>query len=255
MILFVLLILALPLCAEPLSENQSRFGVITGDVGLLTQGADDWIEPHEGLPLEPGDHIRTGENGTVELVMSDNALWVLEPQTEVVMEHTETNAGLLDLFDGHLFGTVDSKRAAGSIQRWEFHTPAAVVAVRGTLFGITASKQEGTHLGVFAGNVDVQPAETAEGPQPVTEVPSGHETVARRGRPIQTFTKFSAMMSTLAARRTAVLRRQKVIQDTWSSFTPSVRKELRGRYVSPPPKHRSIRRSVPRPRRHSSPVS
>jgi len=233
------------LTAEPLAENQSRFGVITGDVGLLTQGAIDWIEPHEGLPMEPGDHIRTGEDGSVELVMSDNVLWVLEPQTEVVMEHTETNSGRLDLTGGRLSGRVDSKRAAGTAQRWEFNTPAAVAAVRGTEFGIAASRQEGMHLGVFDGVVEVQPAETAEGPQPAQEVPAGREAVIRRGQPIQTFAKFSAAVSALAARRQAVRSRQKVIENTWSPFTPSVRKELRARFVSAPPKRHAIRH-VPR---------
>jgi hypothetical protein len=251
MIAILLLILALPVCAEPLAENQARCGVMTGDVGLLSQGAENWIEPHEGLPLEPGDHVRTGEDGTVELVMSDNALWILQPKSEVIVEHTETNAGHLDLADGRLIGRVDSGRTAGTVQEWEFDTPAAVVAIRGTEFGLSASRQEGTHLGVFEGKVDMQAAETAAGPQPVTEVQTGHESVAQRGRPIQTFTKFSAGMSSLAVRRQTVRSRQKVIQDTWSPFTPSVRKELRRKYVSVPPKHHYTRRSVPRTPRHS----
>jgi hypothetical protein len=250
---FALCALSFPLMAEPLDENQSRFGVITGDVGLLTQGAEHWIEPHEGLPLEPGDHIRTGEDGTVELVMSDNALWIVQPKTDVVVEHTEVNAGHLDLADGRLIGKVDSQRTAGTVQDWEFDTPAAVVAIRGTEFGLTAAKQEGTHLGVFEGKVDFQPAETAAGPQPVTEVPSGHETVASRGRPIQTFTKFTATMSSLASLRQGLRSRQKVIQNTWSPFTPTVRKELRRRFVSVPPKRHYVRRVAPRKPHHETP--
>src|SRR5438132_975029 len=114
--------------ADPLAENQSRFGAIQGDVGLLSQGASEWIEPHEGLPIEPGDRIRTGEDGQVELIMSENALWTLEPETEVVAEHTERNAGRLDLESGALLGRVDSARTAGVVQRWEFNTPVSVAA-------------------------------------------------------------------------------------------------------------------------------
>lgn len=255
MIFLMLLMLALPVWAEPLDENQSRFGVITGDVGLLTQGADHWIEPHEGLPLEPGDHIRTGEDGTVELVMSDNALWIVQPKTDVVVEHTEINSGHLDLADGRIIGKVDSKRTAGTVQDWEFDTPAAVLAVRGTEFGITATKQEGTHLGVFEGKVDFQPAETAEGTQPVTEVPAGRETVSSRGHPIQTFTKFTPVMSSLASLRQVLRSRQKVIEDTWSPFTPTVRKELRRKFVSVPPKHHYVRKAAPRKPRHETPAA
>ena len=74
MIFLFLLLIASPLCADTLAENQARFGVITGDVGLLSLGAVDWIEPHEGLPIEPGDRIRTGEDGTVEVIMGENIL-------------------------------------------------------------------------------------------------------------------------------------------------------------------------------------
>jgi hypothetical protein len=250
MIALLLLLLALPAIAEPLSENQSRFGVITGDVGLLTQGADHWIEPHDGLPLEPGDHIRTGEDGVVELAMSENALWILQPGTEVVVEHTDLNAGRLDLAEGRLIGKVDSARTAGTVQHWEFNTPAAVVAIRGTEIGLWASKEEGTHLGVFEGKVDMQGAETAEGPQPVTEIQVGKEAVARRGRPVQAASKYSPTMSLLAGKRRDMQHRQQVIENTWSPFTPTLRTELRKKFVAAPAKHRPKPRVVPRKPRH-----
>src|SRR5262249_19348733 len=102
MIFLLLFLLVLPVCAEELSENQARFGVITGDVGLLSQGASEWIEPHEGLPLEPGDHIRTGEDARVEILPGPNALWVLEPESEMGVEHMEANAGRFNLSSGTL---------------------------------------------------------------------------------------------------------------------------------------------------------
>jgi hypothetical protein len=246
MIWFMILLLAAPLCAEPLTENQARFWAVTGDVGLLTQGAAEWIEPQEGLPIEPGDHIRTGEDGRVELALSDNALWILEPETEVVMEHTEINAGRLDLSSGTLMGKVDSMRAAGTVQRWEFNTPAAVVAVRGTEFALEASRQGGTHLGVFEGTVELEPAETAQGLQPPVQVSAGQESVAKRGKPIQIMSRFSPRMQAIAGKRQVLKRRQQRIQNTWSPFTPAVRTELRRKFVSPPPKRRPMRhRTVP----------
>jgi len=249
-----LIFLSFPLFAEPLSENQARFGVITGDVGLLAQGASEWIDPHEGLPIEPGDHIRTGVDGKVEIVSSDHALWILQPETEAVVEHTETNAGRVDLSSGSLVGKVDSERAAGTAQLWEFNTPAAVLAVRGTEFAIDVSRREGTRLGVFEGSVDMEPAETAEGLQPPQKIPSGREATARRGQPIQLLTRFSSRTTVLSALCPALRRRQKQIEDTWSPFTPTVRAELRRRYVTPPSKHSMIRRSHPRTRRSPPPT-
>jgi hypothetical protein len=244
-----LCVLSFRLSAEPLSENQARLGVVTGDVGLLSQGAVDWIEAHEGLPIETGDRIRTGEDGRVELIASELALWVLEPNTDVVAEHIEADAGLIDLNSGALYGTVDSERAAGRSQRWEFNTPAAVLAVCGTEFALDVSKQEGTRMGVFEGKVAMQTAETAEGPQPPIEVSSGQEAAARRGRPIQTSAKLGSRLTALSALRGPARRRQKQIEGTWSPFTPTVRADLRRRFVAPPAKHSPLRHAVSRKRR------
>ncbi len=249
MIALIILLLAAPVFAEPLTENQARFGVITGDVGLLTQGAMDWIEPHEGLPIEPGDHIRTGEDGRVEILLSENALWMLEPESELVTEHMDTDTGRFNLSSGTLMGKVDSERTAGTVQRWEFNTPAAVAAIRGTEFILECSKTEGTRLGVFEGTVDLEPAETAAGLQPPVEVPMGHEAVAKRGRPIQTLKTFSPRMRAWSTALPAFRRRQKQIQNTWSPFTPTVRQELRLKFVKALPKAkprpRPVKRKIP----------
>ncbi len=241
--LLVLAICHLPcrVQADTLAENQARFGVITGDVGLLYQGAPEWIEPHEGLPIEPGDRIRTGEDGEVELIMGENVLWMLEPETEIVTEHMETHAGRLNLSSGTLLGKVDSARAAGIAQQWEFNTPASVVAIRGTEFALQFSKPEGCHLGVFEGTVEVEPAETAEGLQPPVRVSVGQEAVSRRGKPLQMLTKFTPRMQALSAKRAFVARRQRQIQNTWSPFTPAVRAESRRKFVAAPPKRPRIR--------------
>jgi hypothetical protein len=234
--------------ADPLAENQARIGVITGDVGFLSQGAPDWIEPHEGLPLEPGDHIRTGEDGHVELQMSENALWILEPDSEVETEHIEANAGRLNLLSGALLGRVDSARAAGVMQRWEFNTPVSVAAVRGTEFALQFSKTEGSRLGVFEGTIELQPAETAQGLQPPTRVAAGQEAMTPPRKPTKLLGKFSPLMQTLAAKRAMMERRHTQIQNTWTPFTTAVRTEARKRFAAAPPKRARVRPHPARPR-------
>jgi len=250
-VISLLLLSLLPLLpsgtiADTLAENQARFGVITGDVGLLSQGATEWIEPHEGLPLDPGDRIRTGEDGRVEFAMSENVLWTLEPESEVVTEHMETNAGRMNLTSGSLLGVVDSARAAGTVQSWVFNTPAFVVAIRGTEFALEFSKGKPGRLGVFEGVVELQPAETAAGPLSPVRVSAGQEAVAARGKPLLMLAKFSPGMQALSALRSRLKARQRQIHDTWSPFTPAVRHDARSKFVAPPPKRR-VRRSVGRP--------
>src|SRR6185437_880644 len=156
---FVLLLASSFSFADVLAENQARFGVVQGTVQLLSQGAREWIDAHEGLPLEPGDEIQTGDDGQADLVLSPNALWHVQPQTDLVTGHMETSAGRFNLLTGLLIGKVDSKRAALP-QRWEFDTPSAVCRVRGTEFAVAVSTRAETRVAVYAGEVEIQPAET-----------------------------------------------------------------------------------------------
>lgn len=222
--------------AEIPSENQARFGEVIGDVGLLTQGALEWIVPHEGLPIESGDQIRTGEEGKVELILSENAMWTLESETQVAMERTDANSGRLTLSSGTLLGRVDSAKAAGVSQRWEFNTPMAVIAVRGTEFAIEAIPSMATRLGVFEGEVDMQPAETAEGLPPPIRIAAGNEGLLWRGKTALRQVLGERMRGIDRIGRPRLRERHRRIQQTWSPYTPLVRGDLRKRFVAPPPK-------------------
>lgn len=229
---------------DGLADNQARFGVITGDVGLLTQGARDWIVPHDGLPIEPGDHIRTGEDGQVEIIVSQNALWLLRPETDIVMEHTETNEGQLDISKGVLLGKLDSGRVSAA-QHWEFNTPMAVCAVRGTEFAIDVPQKQESHLGVFEGNVEMRPAEGASGESSPVRVPAGQEGVLQRGKTLKLLKKFSPGMQQHYQDRVLVEKALIRNQGTWSPYTEALRLNLRRKFVAPvEPRH-----SVPKPPR------
>jgi hypothetical protein len=246
-LLLSLSLASIPSSAEDVSEVQARCGVVTGDVGLLPNGADDWIAPHEGLPLESGDSLRTGEDGRVELILEQNVLWRLEPGTELLLERNEPHGGRYQLESGSLIGKIDSSRTGGFGQNWEFNTPVVTVAVRGTEFAIQFSKIAGGRVGVFEGTVELQPAETAEGMQPSQQISAGQEAVAKRGRRVEVLKTFSPGMKSLASWRAVLRSRQRQIQRTWSPHTPTYRKELRARYVKPLTK--KPKRYRPRPNR------
>ena len=233
--------------ADNLAENQARFGRISGDVGLLSQGADQWIEAQEGLPIEPGDHIRTGDDGAAEIVLSQNVLWLMEPQTDLETEHMESNEGRFNLSDGDLLGQVDSAHAQAP-QDWEFNTLTALCAIRGTEFVLHASAKDGTRLGVLEGEVDMSPPEGIRGLETPVRIAAGHEGASERDRPPKVFDRFSPAVRALSARMADLRARLARVQNTWSPFTPEVRQDLRRRFV-PPPSKRPRRVVVPRRRR------
>src|SRR5690348_12155473 len=113
------------LSADELAEAQARFGQVNGNVQILSSGASDWVDAHVDLPIERGDQIHVGDDGEAELAMSENVLWVLHPNTDVIVEHAVKDEGQLTITQGGLLGKVD---ASAGPQRWEFSTPMAVCA-------------------------------------------------------------------------------------------------------------------------------
>jgi len=235
-----------------LVENQARFGTIEGDVGFLSQGATEWREPQPGLPIESGDQIRTAEDSRVELHMTPNVLWVLEPDTQVVSERTDQRSGRLHLTAGVLLGKVDSQRTPIQ-QEWAFTTPAATMRVRGTEFVIHFSPQEGTRLAVMEGVVEMQSAETIAGPQPVQRVLAGQEGVSRRGKPLEIRPEYSALVKPFTARRADLRKRMARHQQGWSYWTAKDREELRKKIVPAVQKSKK-RKPIPNHRRRQQPT-
>lgn len=239
--------LALAVCAvEPgqLADNQSRFGVIQGDAGFLSQGAKAWQEPHIGLPFEPGDHLRTADDSRIELQMSDKMLMVLEPDSEAVVEFASDRAGRVDLVEGTLLGIVDPAADAVT-QDWEIDTPAATLMVhRASEFALQFSPTEGTHVGVFAGEVELQPAESAAGEGKAIRLTANQEARVTRKQPIPKVIALEAVMRAYRDRKAEMKRRQQRVELDWSVWNPQDRKALRAKYVAAPPKPKPMRKRV-----------
>ncbi len=251
--LFVLIFLATGSGAaspyeQGLSENQARFGSVEGDVGVLLNGTASWITPSEGMPIEAGDQIRTSEEGRVELSLSQRMFVFLEPKTQVVAERAEPNGGRVNLLEGTLFGKLDS---AGTVERqnWEFNTPSAVCGVRGTEFALTTTPSEGTRLGVFEGEIDVQEAERPQELAPLVRVGTMQEAWVMRGKPLRHLRQFSPSLQPMLARRSVLRARQGRMKRIWTPFTPETRLEARTRLRKGVLKERPIRKRVIKRRR------
>ena len=235
---------------EEISDIQARFGVITGDVQILSQGAVDWVDAHTDLPLASGDEIHVGDDGEAILIMSDHALWTLRPNSDVEVGHMTVTEGEISLREGTILGKVDP--IAGMPQTWRFETPASICAVRGTEFALAHSDDEGTHLGVFEGAVEMRPAESATGEASSILIKAKEEGMSRRGQPLRKLRQQSFWTRQQIHRLPLLRERLLTVQKTWSPFTPSYRKELRSKFIKPAkvkPHHAPIRR---RPRHSAS---
>ncbi|HVO32705.1 MAG TPA: FecR family protein [Elusimicrobiota bacterium] len=217
-----------------MAESQARFGVFSGTVEILSQGAPEWVAVHEGLPIEPGDRIHTEEDSRAELIMSDNVLWLLRPDSEVVAEHTDLNSGRFDVAQGVLLGKVDPARA-GAAQRWEINTPGAICTVRGAEFAVDVQADKNSRVGIFDGEVEVQPADTAAGESTPLRIAAPQEGVVRRGKPLQIVRSMDKAMQPYEREFADVRARLARLRRTWTPYTTTVRTEFRKKFIAPPP--------------------
>jgi hypothetical protein len=219
-----------------LAENQARFIEVTGEVRVVPQGSSNWLDARTDLPIDVGDVIQVGEESQAEIYITKNVLWVLQPNTEVIVGHTTTREGRLSLKTGGMIGKVEAPGTA-----WAFETPMALCGVRGTEFALTHTSADGTRLGVFKGTVELQPAESAEGTYPSVTIHAHEEGVLQRGKPFQKLARFSPGMDAQARHLPAVQKRFQIISGIWGPLTVEYRKELR-RKIVPPVKMSPIRR-------------
>ncbi|MBN2719862.1 MAG: FecR domain-containing protein [Proteobacteria bacterium] len=146
--------------AEGLSELVSRDSAASRGAGILFREGDvrirresnpQWQEPGQAdRLLRPGDSIRTGKGGSVELrLMADGSRVDVGPETSFKVEDEDTVC--LD------FGKVlfDIRNwLEGKKRRFEVRTPAAVCAVRGTRFGVFTDPGGKSTLFVLEGEVE-----------------------------------------------------------------------------------------------------
>ncbi len=245
---FFLIFNALCFAEDPLAENQMRIVRVSGDARLFVQGATDGVEAKTGMPMEPGDQIHTGEDGEVELVVNSHALWVVQSNSDLIIGYTTEKEGRIQMRRGAILGRVDT--VGRYPDPWQFETPLAVATVKGTEFALAHSDEEGTHLGVFQGTVELKLAETADQLADThVLVQANEEGISQKKKPLSKG-PWTANMRTRMRKMLEVRKRQRETAHVWSPLTTGYRKELRQKLVPPPPKS-VIRRIPPRSQKRS----
>lgn len=117
--------------SEPIAARVSRVqGEVSGSRGPLEPGAE----------VVTGDEIRTGENGSTTIELSDGSVLTLQPSSRLTVESLSVLKGT-NQQDAQLrlhSGRVESQTAMqrGPAARFRVLTPTAAVGVRGTRFRV-----------------------------------------------------------------------------------------------------------------------
>ncbi|MBI4676494.1 MAG: FecR domain-containing protein [Elusimicrobia bacterium] len=235
---------AQPTQAQPAEAStwDARITMVQGQVTVFARGSDEGVPAAEEMPVEEGDHVRTGADGRAELALSADSVIDLGPGSAITLSNLDPKQTLLDLDLGTLVAKLRWKGTPG--RRLDVMTPTVVAAVRGTEFGVTVQEGGDTSVGVFdEGKVAVRtkdtPAieETMLEPRQEVHVPKGPqvETETREGRSYLRVNELSRLKP-YQERIERIRERPEALSRAWKEMARPEREQIRSRMTQ---EHRS----------------
>jgi hypothetical protein len=133
------------------AQESWRISKSSGDVSIMTEGFQP-VALAAGMILQPGNSIRTGQNGRVLLTRGNETILISANSAISFPKNGKQNGMSTTVLQqaGSILLEVE-KRA---INHFEVETPHLSAVVKGTRFHVTMSGNE-TRVGVFRGQVEV----------------------------------------------------------------------------------------------------
>ena len=173
---FLLMALAFVFAAETPTELQ--YVVVSVKRHLFLETADGEKAVQSGERVRSGDALRTGSRSKTELAApAFAARFVVGSKTRFSLAHDQPGV-LLQIERGSL-RAIFGKLKEGDQRERLVTTPSAVLAVRGTEYGVEVEKDGDTSVAVFEGTVEVW---EAAGVGQRLRLQAGQSTRVRRGK-------------------------------------------------------------------------
>jgi len=124
--------------------------ITEGEVFVMKEGTDDWVNAGIGVELEVGDGVKTGDNSGAEITFFDGSTMEMVAGTEIEILSLDIacDTGVTTITLAQMIGDTIS-RVTGILDpasSYEVETPSGVVGVRGS----------GVRIQVFVGNLNYE---------------------------------------------------------------------------------------------------
>lgn len=143
--------------SKSLFAVEARITEMEGDVEVLLSGSTNWIPVTEETPLEEGDAIKTGKDSRAEVGTPEGTVLSLEEKSSLTLADLKPQNTRLKFSLGSLLIKIMKKLSAR--ERFSVETPAAVLSVRGTEFGVSVDEKGEMEAGVQEGEVELSHAQ------------------------------------------------------------------------------------------------
>lgn len=149
------------------AQSENRKCVIKSLIGTvkIRRGASvNWIDAKPNMPLKEKDAIRTLIESEVELETSEGSVIKIGENSTVEMAkffgNNDVQNTKVKILSGSMITNV--KKLVNTNSTFEFETPTATAAIRGTIVGLEVNKEK-TQIKVFEGKVLVTPRGSKKG--------------------------------------------------------------------------------------------
>lgn len=151
--------------------------LVKGEVSIAEGESDQWKAFHAGDHLLPGNRLKTGRDGYVDVFFENGTSFLLRSGSTVrvtaAKKGSHYDVRRLFLEAGEIVSRV--KGMVGNGLRYEIRTPAAVTAARGTEFAVSVDAGGATRAEVWQGEVNVA------APSGAVALQAGEGTVVKSG--------------------------------------------------------------------------
>ena len=152
--------------AEAVPAPTATISSLSGEVLVQEEGSVTWIAAALGMKLNEGDRIKTGGNGTAEVIFFEGSVIEIGAESDILINEMSitgpagTTSINLQQNIGHSINRI--KKLVNSSSAYEVDTPAGTAVVRGTIFktyvednGYTVIASEEGDIWFAAGGVTV----------------------------------------------------------------------------------------------------
>jgi len=148
---FVVALMPAALMSQASAEGQAwRIGKSSGEFSVTTSGAQP-ASLTSGTLLQPGDSIRTGQNGRVLLVRGNETILISANSSVSIPKDKKDGLSTLIL---HQAGSIMLEVEKRGASHFEVETPHLSAVVKGTRFQVAVNPTN-TRVSVFQGQVEV----------------------------------------------------------------------------------------------------
>ncbi|MBD3316746.1 MAG: hypothetical protein GF344_13245, partial [Chitinivibrionales bacterium] len=164
----IALILILMAAGSSLSESTSRrcwINSMIGTVKVRRGNSNKWIDARPNMPLRPKDAVRTFVESKAAIRTSEGTVIDVGENSTVQMSVFAQNEDgsrntSVKIFNGSVMS--DVKKLVTKRSKFEFETPTATAAIRGTRVGLDVTSDK-TDIRVYEGRVFVKPSGGGKG--------------------------------------------------------------------------------------------